>query len=140
LGALTLTEVLAGLLVSGFIHRFPDRRAVLVVVVLLVLAGLGCLIVAPGELAFAATILLGLGIGALFPLSLIVTLDHANSPAQAGSLLAFVQGGGYLIAGTMPFLAGVLRDEMSSLRLAWAGMAIGVAVLLVMTSRFAPRR
>jgi CP family cyanate transporter-like MFS transporter len=55
-------------------------------------------------------------------------------------LLAFVQGGGYLIAGTMPFLAGVLRDEMSSLRLAWAGMAIGVAVLLVMTSRFAPRR
>jgi CP family cyanate transporter-like MFS transporter len=140
LGALTLTEVLAGLLVSGFIHRFADRRAVLIVVVLLVLAGLGCLIVAPRELAFAATILLGLGIGALFPLSLIVTLDHANSPAQAGSLLAFVQGGGYLIAGTMPFLAGVLRDEMSSLRLAWAGMAIGVAVLLVMTSRFAPRR
>lgn len=84
-------------------------------------------------------ILLGLGIGALFPLSLIVTLDHAKSSGEAGSLLAFVQGGGYLIAGTMPFFAGVLRDEMASLRLAWAGMAIGVAVLLILCRRFSPK-
>lgn len=140
LGALTLTEVLAGLLISGFIHRYPDRRMALVIVILLIIAGLGCLIGAPRELAFAATILLGLGIGALFPLSLIVTLDHADSPTQAGSLLAFVQGGGYLIAAAMPFLAGVLRDELSSLRLAWAGMAVGVAVLLILCQRFSPMR
>jgi CP family cyanate transporter-like MFS transporter len=138
LGALTLIEVIAGLLVSALIHRFPDRRALLAFVILLVISGLGCLIAAPRELAILATILLGLGIGALFPLSLIITLDHANSPGEAGSLLAFVQGGGYLIAGTMPFFAGVLRDEMASLRLAWAGMAIGVAVLLILCKRFVP--
>ena len=103
LGALTLTEVLAGLFVSAIIHRFPDRRGPLALVIILVIAGLGCLIAAPLALVVPATILLGLGIGALFPLSLIVTLDHASSPAEAGSLLAFVQGGGYLIAGTMPF-------------------------------------
>lgn len=140
LGALTLTEVVAGLLVSAFIHRFADRRIALGLVILSIIFGLGCLIGAPRELAVAATLLLGLGIGALFPLSLIVTLDHAESPAQAGSLLAFVQGGGYLIAGTMPFLAGVLRDQLSSLRLAWAGMAIGVAVLLILCQRFSPSR
>lgn len=140
LGALTLTEVVAGLVVSSSIHRFPDRRAPLALVILLVILGLGCLISAPRELATLATILLGLGIGALFPLSLIVTLDHADSPGEAGSLLAFVQGGGYLIAGTMPFFAGVLRDEMASLRLAWAGMAIGVAVLLILCWRFSPKR
>ena len=140
LGALTLTEVVAGLIVSSSIHRFPDRRAPLALVILLVILGLGCLISAPRELATLATLLLGLGIGALFPLSLIVTLDHANSPGEAGSLLAFVQGGGYLIAGTMPFFAGVLRDEIASLRLAWAGMAIGVAVLLILCWRFSPKR
>lgn len=140
LGALTLTEVIAGLLVSALIHRFPDRRAPLAFVVILVILGLGCLIGAPRELATLATLLLGLGIGALFPLSLIITLDHANSPGEAGSLLAFVQGGGYLLAGTMPFFAGVLRDEMASLRLAWAGMAIGVAVLLIFCRLFSPRR
>lgn len=140
LGALTLTEVVAGLIISSSIHRFPDRRAPLALVILLVILGLGCLIGAPRELATLATVLLGLGIGALFPLSLIVTLDHANSPGEAGSLLAFVQGGGYLIAGTMPFFAGVLRDEMASLRLAWAGMAICVAVLLILCWRFSPKR
>lgn len=139
LGALTLTEVVAGLMVSSLIHRFPDRRAPLTLVILLVILGLGCLIGAPRELAIPATILLGLGIGALFPLSLIITLDHAKSPGEAGSLLAFVQGGGYLIAGTMPFFAGVLRDEMATLRLAWAGMAIGVAVLLILCRRFSPK-
>lgn len=140
LGALTLTEVLAGLFISAIIHRFADRRGPLSLVILLVIAGLGCLIAAPLTLVVPATILLGLGIGALFPLSLIVTLDHANSPAEAGSLLAFVQGGGYLIAGTMPFLAGVLRDELASLRLAWVGMAIAVTVLLILCSHFAPSR
>ncbi|WP_263262384.1 MFS transporter [Pseudomonas sp. RIT-PI-S] len=140
LGALTLTEVVAGFMVSSLIHRFPDRRAPLALAIFLVILGLGCLIGAPRELATLATILLGLGIGALFPLSLIVTLDHAKSPGEAGSLLAFVQGGGYLIAGTMPFFAGVLRDEMASLRLVWAGMAIGVAVLLILCRRFSPKR
>lgn len=140
LGALTLTEVLAGLFVSAIIHRFPDRRGPLALVIILVIAGLGCLIAAPLALVVPATILLGLGIGALFPLSLIVTLDHASSPAEAGSLLAFVQGGGYLIAGTMPFLAGVLRDELASLRLAWVGMAIAVAILLILCRHFAPLR
>jgi CP family cyanate transporter-like MFS transporter len=140
LGALTLTEVLAGLLVSALIHRFPDRRALLAFVVLLVILGLGCLICAPRELAILATLLLGLGIGALFPLSLIVALDHAPSPARAGSLLAFVQGGGYLIAGTMPFFAGVLRDELASLRLAWVGMAFCIAVLLILSRYLHPQR
>jgi cyanate permease len=55
-------------------------------------------------------ILPGLGIGSLFPLSLIVTLDHADDPARAGRLTAFVQGGGYIIASIMPFVAGWMRS------------------------------
>lgn len=135
LGALSAMEVVAGLAVSSLVHRFPDRRPLLTFVILLMLAGLGCLILAPLPLMLPAIVLLGLGIGALFPLSLIVTLDQADSPAEAGALLAFVQGGGYAIAALMPLLAGVIRDAMASLQWAWVCMVIGALVVLVMTWR-----
>lgn len=135
LGALSAMEVVAGLAVSSLVHRFPDRRPLLTFVILLMLAGLGCLILAPITFMMPAIVLLGLGIGALFPLSLIVTLDHADSPAKAGALLAFVQGGGYAVAALMPLLAGVIRDTMASLQGAWVCMVIGALVVLVMTWR-----
>ena len=135
LGALSAMEVVAGLAVSALVHRFPDRRPLLTFVILLMLAGLGCLILAPIQLMLLAVVLLGLGIGALFPLSLIVTLDHADSPAEAGALLAFVQGGGYAIAALMPLLAGVIRDAVASLQGAWICMVIGALVVLIMTWR-----
>ncbi|WP_288377216.1 MFS transporter [uncultured Pseudomonas sp.] len=138
LGALTITEVIAGLLVSALIHRFPDRRQPLALVILLLIGGLACLMAAPLQLAALAILCLGLGIGALFPLSLIVTLDHARSPTEAGSLLAFVQGGGYLIAALMPVVAGLVRDEFSSLHWAWAVMAGGAVLLLALSALLRP--
>lgn len=135
LGAVSAMEVVSGLLVSSLVHRFADRRPLLTWVSGLILAGLGCLILAPVQAMVPAIVLLGLGIGALFPLQLIVTLDHAESPAQAGALLAFVQGGGYTIAALMPLLAGVIRDSMASLEWAWMCMVLGTMVVLVMTWR-----
>jgi CP family cyanate transporter-like MFS transporter len=138
LGGLTLVEVLAGLAISSVIHRFPDRRILLLSVLLAVLAGLACLIVAPAQLAIPAVILLGCGIGSLFPLSLIVSMDHVRDPAGAGALLGFVQGGGYIIASSMPFIAGLIRQHSSSLAQAWMVMAGGVVLLLLIAVRFAP--
>ncbi len=126
-------EVVAGLAVSAWVHRFPDRRPLLTAVISLILIGLACLILAPLQLMLPAIMLLGLGIGALFPLSLIATLDHAESPAQAGALLAFVQGGGYAIAALMPLLAGVIRDHSATLQWAWICMLAGMLVVLGMT-------
>ncbi|MGV8346417.1 MFS transporter, partial [Pseudomonas aeruginosa] len=37
---------------------------------------------------------LGLGIGGLFPVGLIVCLDHFDAPQRAGQLAALVQGAG----------------------------------------------
>ncbi|MCY1544406.1 cyanate transporter [compost metagenome] len=92
----------------------------------------------PLVLAFPAMLLLGLGIGALFPLSLIVTLDHADEPASAGRLTAFVQGGGYIIASIMPFAAGWLRNHSDDLTQAWVAMAVGIVLLLLLALRFSP--
>lgn len=138
LGGLTLMEVLAGLAVSFWIGRFPDRRRPLFVVLVVLIAGLACLALAPLTLSLLACVLLGLSIGALFPLSLIVALDHLDEPVQAGMLLAFVQGGGYIIASFMPLIAGLLRDQFSSLTHAWWVMIVGALFLLGLCLRFSP--
>lgn len=135
---LTLTEVVAGFVVSALIGKFPDRRVPLITVLLLLLAGLMCLVFSPGTTPVISTLLLGTGIGALFPLSLIVTFDHAQTPAQAGKLLSKVQGGGYLIAALMPLIAGIVRDNAVSLTSAWLVMSAGVVLLIVIALTFKP--
>jgi CP family cyanate transporter-like MFS transporter len=81
---------------------------------------------------------LGLGIGGLFPMSLIVSLDHLDNPQQAGALTAFVQGIGYLIAGLSPLMAGMIRDRLGSLEWAWWSLTLVMVVMLLMVRRFNP--
>jgi len=139
LGGVTVAEVIAGLCVSAWVDYMPDRRKPLLLVLAMLLSGLICLLVAPLSLALLASSLLGFGIGALFPLSLIVTLDHADNPALAGELAAFVQGGGYLVASLAPLGAGVIRDRFADLSSAWSFMAYGTVFLALLCTRFSPR-
>lgn len=138
LSGLTLCEVIAGLLVSATIHRFPDRRVLLWFILALQLLGLLALVYYPVKLVWLAVAGIGFGIGALFPLGLIVAMDHVKSPREAGALLGFVQGGGYIIASLMPLLAGIIRAHSSSLMQAWLLMALGVVLLMLMTLRLKP--
>ncbi|KVD70838.1 MFS transporter [Burkholderia sp. ABCPW 14] len=140
LGGVTLAEVVAGLTVSTCIDRLPDRRPALFAAIASLFAGLIVLIAAPLDFALPASLLIGLGIGALFPLSLIVALDHAPNAAEAGALTGFVQGIGYLIAGLFPFVAGVIRQNVADLSPAWGFMAAVCILMAAMAARFAPLR
>ena len=137
LGGITMTEVCAGLAVSTWIGRFPDRRGPLLFVLTCLTAGLTLLVLAPG-MTVAVCILLGVGVGSLFPLTLIVTIDHRDDPREAGALAAAVQGGGYIIAAFFPLLAGLLRDRFADLTQAWIAMGVGVLVMILMTLRLSP--
>ncbi|QSL25113.1 CynX/NimT family MFS transporter [Burkholderia multivorans] len=138
LGGVTLAEVVAGLTISATIDRVPDRRPALHAAIASLLVGLMLMLAAPDMLALPAALLLGAGIGALFPLSLIVTVDHAATPADAASLTGFVQGVGYLIAGLFPFAAGIVRQHLADLTPAWVAMACLCVVLFVLAAGFAP--
>jgi CP family cyanate transporter-like MFS transporter len=138
LAGLTFVEALTALGLATFIHRFPDRRGPLLTCLALVLAGLGCLLLNPILLAIPAILLLGAGIGILFPLSIIVAIDHVNDPTVAGDFTAFVQGGGYIIASFVPLIAGALRDIFANLSQAWMLMAVGIVGLILLALRYSP--
>ena len=138
LATMTGIEALTALGVATFIHHVTDRRPPLMVSLVLVFAGLVCLLVAPIMLALPAVIALGIGIGILFPLSIVVTVDHLADASHAGDLAAFVQGGGFVVAGLAPLGAGTLRDVVSSLEPAWSIMALSIVAAMVLALRYSP--
>lgn len=140
LSLLTMTEVIAGIIVSTSINKFIDRRQPLVISLLLILIGLVMLILYPTNLSIMIAITLGLGIGSLFPLSLIVSLDNAKNAQQASALLGLVQGGGYIIAAAFPFIGGYFIDKSHYLQPAWIFMLAGIVILLLMCLRFSPTK
>ncbi|MHA3737667.1 cyanate transporter [Pseudomonas sp. Eth.TT006] len=140
LGLLTAMEVISGLLTPAIANRSRDRRVVLAALLLLIIAGFCGLILSPQQLSLLWPCLLGLGIGGLFPMSLIVALDHLDNPQRAGGLTAFVQGIGYLIAGLSPLLAGIIRDHLGSFEWAWWSLTAVMVVMLLMVLRFDPRQ
>ena len=139
LGFLTAMEVLSGLATPAIANRSRDRRLVLVVLLALIMAGFCGLILNPQHLSLLWPCLLGLGIGGLFPMSLIVSLDHLDNPRRAGGLTAFVQGIGYLIAGLSPLIAGMIRDQLGSFEWAWWSLTGVMALMILMVLRFDPR-
>ena len=139
LGFLTAMEVVSGLLAPVIANRSRDRRGVLMALLALIIAGFIGLILSPQHLSLLWPCLLGLGIGGLFPMSLIVSMDHLDNPQQAGALTAFVQGIGYLIAGVSPLIAGVIRDQLGSFEWAWWSLTGVVSLMILMAVRFNPR-
>lgn len=139
LGFLTAMEVLSGLLTPAIANRSRDKRLVLVVLLGLIMAGFCGLILSPQHLSLLWPCLLGLGIGGLFPMSLIVSLDHLDNPQRAGGLTAFVQGIGYLIAGLSPLIAGMIRDQLGSFEWAWWSLTAVMLLMVLMVLRFDPR-
>lgn len=139
LAALTGVEVIAGLIFPALSNRSEDRRWVLLIILMCCILGYVGIIFLPNTFTFLWIALLGLGIGGLFPMSLIITMDHLKSPQHAGALTAFVQGGGYLIAALSPFFAGMIRDVTGSFVMAWSALLFLTCILVLIALLFNPK-
>ncbi len=139
LGFLTAMEVVSGLVTPAIANRRQDKRGVVAVLLVLIILGFCGLILSPQHWSLLWPCLLGLGIGGLFPMSLILSLDHLENPRRAGGLTAFVQGIGYLIAGLSPLIAGMIRDQLGSFEWAWWSLTAVIVLMLLIVVRFDPK-
>lgn len=87
------------------------------------------LALAPTAAALAWCVLAGLGAGT-FPLVLALLNLRSSTSAGAVSLSGFVQGLGYLVAGTGPLLIGVLREASGSWTTTYLFLGVTVALML----------
>ena len=115
--------------------RVGTRRSQLTLAALLSLAGALIVAATPDEpsgspVTLAATILLGLGIGAYFPLALTLPVDVAADAADAASISAFMLLVGYALAATAPVFLGIVRDATGNFTsVVWILAAISAAMI-----------
>ena len=89
--------------------RLGTRRSQLVVSSAIAVVALVAIIGAP-DLAFLWVSILGLALGAVFPLVLTLPLDVTDDPARVGSVAAMMLLGGYILSSTGPVVLGAARD------------------------------
>jgi CP family cyanate transporter-like MFS transporter len=118
--------------------RLGARRQQLVVAS--AIAGLGMLgIIGLPSLGYAWAALLGLSLGAVFPLVLTLPLDVASEPGEVGSVAALMLFGGYILSAAGPLALGAARDITGDFSASlWLLVAIVIALIaccLLLTPR-----
>jgi CP family cyanate transporter-like MFS transporter len=106
-----------------------------------VVAGLGLvgIILAP-DLAFLWVTVLGLALGAIFPLVLTLPLDVADDAARVGSVAALMLLGGYVLSSLGPVVLGTARDLTGDFETSlWLLVAIAI-LLMVSCTTLSPGR
>jgi CP family cyanate transporter-like MFS transporter len=114
--------------------RLGARRGQLLACAFLSLVAMTGIVAVP-DLAIAWVVLMGLGLGAIFPLVLTLPIDVADEPAQVGSVAALMLLGGYLISAGGPVVLGVARDLTGDFETSlWLLVGVGVALTLCCTA------
>ena len=138
-GLMTIFQVCGALGLPLLLRGVADRRPGLWLALSIQLAGFLGLLLAPTLAMGVWVAMIGFGLGACFSLSLTLTLEHLKSPAEAGSLAAFVQGIGFIITGIIPYITGWLRDVSGDFQASWTLLTVTVLAMLLVTACFAPR-
>jgi CP family cyanate transporter-like MFS transporter len=108
--------------------RLGARRTQLTIASAVAVGAMALLIVVP-TLAFAWIAILGLSLGAVFPLVLTLPLDVASDPAEVGSVAALMLLGGYVLSSLGPVALGAARDLTGDFG-ASLFLLVGISVIL----------
>jgi CP family cyanate transporter-like MFS transporter len=114
LSVATVAGIPASLVLPPLAARSADQRWLCVGVSAVIAGGLLGLLLVPNAATLLWVVLLGSGLGAAFPLALLLIVLRSSAPAVTGQLSAMVQGLGYLLAATGPFLVGVVHEATDS--------------------------
>jgi CP family cyanate transporter-like MFS transporter len=124
---------------STVADRLGARRPQLLVSSVVAGLGLVGIILAP-DLAFLWVTVLGLALGAIFPLVLTLPLDVADDAARVGSVAALMLLGGYVLSSLGPVVLGTARDLTGDFETSlWLLVAIAI-LLMVSCTTLSPGR
>lgn len=129
----------AGIGVPFVADRLGTRRSQLLAVAIGALVGFVGLVTMP-DAAYLWIGLLGVSLGAIFPLCLTLPVDVAESPSEVGAVAALMLLGGYLLAGLGPVVLGLLRDASGDYAVSlWLLVALA-AILVIACLWLSPER
>lgn len=139
LAVLQLAQLVTALILPALVDRMRDRRPILVSSVACTASGAIVLFAAPGAMPWAATTVLGFGLGGGFSLALVLLADLSASPHAARRLAAMTFLICYSSASFAPALAGALHDATGGYGSPFALLACLACVELAIATRFQPR-
>jgi len=109
--------------------RIGSRRSQLVASALLILVGLVGLAAVPGP-AVVWAVILGAGMGAIFPIVLTLPVDVGGSPGDVAATAAMMLLVGYILSAVGPLAFGIARDVTGGFALGLL-LLIGLGIVLV---------
>jgi CP family cyanate transporter-like MFS transporter len=119
--------------------RIGSRRSQLLISAGAAVAGLLGVILAPAAAVLWAVVL-GLALGAVFPLVLTLPVDVADRPADVGATAALMLLGGYIISSTAPVLLGAIRDATGSFEASFVALLVLAVALVGASAALTPDR
>jgi len=132
LAVVQAVTVPTGLAIPWLADRWGSRRFYLGTAAAVQMGGLLGVQLAPGA-GWLWAVVLGMGIGTLFPLAMTLPLDLSHDSAQAGAVTGMMLGVGYSITGLAPLVLGVVRDATGSFSTSlW--LIVGIQACLLVSS------
>lgn len=122
----------AALTISNLADRVQHRRVPFFFTLGSIAVGLLAVAVMPLFNPFLWAVVLGIGLGGIFPLALKLPVDHAATPDGAQQLTSMTFGVGYIVAASGPLIAGYLREVFGNFFMAFLGLTVIAALLLLL--------
>lgn len=138
LAVLTAAQIVGSLVLSAVVTRSSDRRPSMILSLLVSTAGLAGVALAPLAAPWLWTIVMGLGMGPLFPLALMLPIDYGHDVAAVRRLTVMTSSLAYLLAALGPFVIGWLRGATGSFTIPFLTLALLVAAMLPLVRWFRP--
>src|SRR5215208_3555282 len=141
LAVFALVRVPSAFLFPALADRSGDRRPWLVLTLILATFGFcaaGLVPLAASWAPLAWVVVLGLGVGGLFPLALTLPLDYSADADEAGRLTAMTFFVGYVVAAVGPVAVGALRDATGGYAVPFVALATLSVGMLFASFRFRP--
>jgi MFS transporter, CP family, cyanate transporter len=139
LAVLNAVTIPVGFAVSWAADHWGTRRGWLSAAASVQLAALVGIRLLPGA-GWGWAVLLGIGIGPLFPLTMTLPLDAADDPRTVAALAGMMLGIGYTLSAGSPLALGAMRDLAGGFGPVLWVLVAAAAVLVLVDASFSRER